>query len=207
MKNKLMIGAGLIAGMLLLSGCGKNPLTPNERNIMKGKSISLVPLDTSTHPRNSNLHNGPFMDVNLIANAIQSASEKMGSHPRYMYPTGILGNKAINSLTKRYAMVKKPMNQKADYSLEINTIWSYKRKGLGFMNSETSVNMQNDISLKNNQTGKVISQVFCFYNDIVDKNIPGYDEKAVKDLSTGIANKEAKKAINLCMKKFNQEML
>ncbi len=205
MKKKLMIGAGLLVGMVLLSGCmhETTPMSSGNNNL-RGKTISFVPLDTLTNPNNGN-SGGLFIDTMIMSSVLKGIENNMMSQPKYLYPTGILGSKAVNTLSRKYSMTLKPNNQVTDYKLEVKTYWYY--KGVPLKWQKAQVFMENDIRLKDAKSGKVIAQAFCEYNPHKVKDIPMYSYDDIKNPNSNAVRAEANKAISLCINKFKREVL
>lgn len=205
--NKLLTRIGIGIGvMFLLNGCAHKTtnLSPTKYNMLRGKTISLVPLDTLTHPKDGNI-GGLFLDTNLLSAILNNISDNMMTHPEYLYPTGMLGSRSVNLLIKKYDMVLKPSDQQTDYKLEVKTYWYY--KGVTLKWQKAKIYMENDIRLKDTKGDKVIAQAFCEYNPYKVKDIPMYDYSEIRNAKSKAVRDEATKAIDLCIKKLKTEVL
>ena len=195
-----------IGTLLLLNGCmhETTKLSPSKSNMLKNKTVALVPLDTLTHPNDGNT-GGLFLDTMILSSVLKGISNNVMSHPKYFYPTGILGSKSVNALARNRGMIIKPSNQVTDYKLEVKTYWYY--KGVPFKWQQAQVFMENDIRLKDAKSGKVVAQAFCEYNPHKVKDIPTYSYDEIKKPNSKAVRAEANKAINLCIKKLKNEVL
>ncbi len=205
MNKKLMTGIAL-TGVLLFTGCMHQtaPMHSSTKNSLKNKTVSFVPLDTLTNPNNGNT-GGLSIGTTILSSALKGIENNVMSHPKYLYPTGMLGSKAVNALTKKYSMVLKPSNQVTDYKLEVKTYWYY--KGVPLKWQKAQVFMENDIRLKDAKSDKVVAQAFCEYNPHKVKDIPMYSYDEIKNPNNKTVRAEANKAISLCINKFKKEVL
>jgi len=206
--NKIIINVIIgVSTLVLLNGCmhETKKLSPSKSNRLNNKTISFVPLDTLTHPNDGTAAVGITLNSMILSSVLKGISNNVMSHPKYFYPTGILGSKAINTLAKNRGMIIKPSNQATDYKLEVKTYWYY--KGAPFQWQQAQVLMENDIRLKDAKSGKIIAQAFCEYNTRNVKDIPTYNYSEIKKSNSQAVKVEANKAINLCIKKLKNEVL
>lgn len=196
----------IIATLFLLNGCihKTTKINATHQNALQGKTISLVPLDTLTYPTNAN-SGGLFIDTMLLSSVMKIVSNTLTTSPQYLYPTGILGSKTTNTLVKKYNMTVKPLGQPTDYQVEVKTYWYY--RGVPLTWQKAQVFMENDIRLKETKTKTVIAQAFCQYNPMEVKDIPMYSYDEIDNPNSKAVKAEAKKAIDLCIKKLKNEVL
>ena len=175
-----------ISTLLFLNGCMHETkiLTPTKSNILKGKTVSFIPLDTATHPTHDDSYVGLSVDVALLSALLHEIEENTKTHSKYLYPTGILGQKSINALENKYGMIYKSSNEKTDYKLEVKTYWYSKGAMMSF--NKRQLYMENDIRLKDAKSDKVIAQAFCQYTPLNINNIPRHDSDKVREPNSKI---------------------
>lgn len=212
MKWNILIVA--LVTSLLLTGCivSTSTVKPMNTDVLRGKTIALVPQDTLTHPTNANTVTVGIA-FNMLESLMKLTEEKLSTHKEFMYPTGILGEKLVSLIKNKYDMRLKPYNSQTDYKLEVKTHW-YTKAFFG----KTKFNMENIVELKDSKTDKTVSYLFCGYAEVYGVKLAEYDASVLwesgihmKSILTKegviIQNREANKAIDLCVEKFITEIL
>ncbi len=200
MTTKLIIGS---ATLLLLSGCGvvSSSLSPEKQGALKGKKVTVVQKDTLIKPGQS-ARTSSYIDVNIVTGIIQGIENRKTSGPVYARPTYEISKRTMALLSNKFGMIEvKNIGQKnfqSDYSLEVRTGWGIQYGKLM---------MANDIKLIDLKSNKVIAHSICMYGDNRKERIPATSTKKLFANDGKIIKREARKAIDSCMKKINTQIL
>ncbi len=191
-----IIGIGVIA--VMITGCGGSKsisLGSDKQNTIRGKRITVVEKDSLIKPGKM-AYMGSYVDINLISVILQDIENKKTTGTVFARPTHEIARRTMALLNKKYKMVevknRDGKNFKSDYILEVETAWI-----TAWATGTTFSNRIRLINLKNN---KVTAQSICMYE---------FEKKSTDNSKNNkkFIRREAKKAIESCMKKIKTQIL
>ncbi len=208
-KSAIGLGFAITATLLLLSGCGavSSSLNTDKQGALKGRTVTVVQKDTLVKPSLMGTTVTGMTSAVILSSVAQGIDNRKTTGPVYAQPTQEISTKTMALLSKRFGMreIKNTGEKeiKSDYVLKVKTLWMvqqvYRLPGY--------ITMDNTIELIDQRTKKVVAKALCQYGDENKEKIPTMLVSTMAANDGKIIRREARKAINSCMKKINTQIL